>query len=1370
MKGLKGVSRIAIRDMLDPTRLKQAEALFRNLVELPLRQRDEFWTRQNGPDEEIRCLVEKLLANDESGMTGFLCAPAGGARLWAPEHLVQLPAQIGQFRLIRKIGEGGMGVVYEAQQANPSRTVALKILRGGRFVDEYSLRLFEREIQALARLRHACVGAIYEAGHTDDGQHYFAMEFVQGRSLLDHVREKRLGFRSRLELFCRICDAIHYAHQRGVMHRDLKPSNILIDEASIPKILDFGLARILDADLLVDAPATVTGRIQGTLSYMSPEQARGDNDALDTRTDVYSLGVILYELLTDRLPYDVIGVPLPEAVDIISSRTPARFVQTKHRLPSDEVIKPDLQTIVLKALEKEPSRRYASASALLEDIQRFLTDQPILARPASTTYLLRKLVLRHQWPSAIAAAAFVFLVGFGIWMSVLYRQKWGEWQRAEFAEQKAVAAGKELVFERDDARQARDAHAEQRRLAELERARAESVTNFLLVTLGLADPDVTQTFDVSMKDMLALASAQAGQWFEDQPESEVRVRTVIGRAYAALGELESAKVNLRRAMELHEGTLGSKPRELYETLSSFVQVLGDVNDFEWPSRRRQLSLLPAVLLNDVDPNLAVAVAQLRQHALRSLNADLADPVRTDIMQRVESLTTPENALLVADILEMAGDSFVSSGKPEFGSVYLQNALSIQRRFLPETNTRVVRTLGSLIHCLILEQDYSSAENLTRDAMAILQRILPQNHWYIAVFRGRLGAAMIGQQQFEEAEQLLIDSLNQITAARGEFVIYRREMLHDLANLYDAWGRPNDATQQRISLASFLAGSDRPTSERWVLIAFGSSFPHVTAALEQMGRSVASRKRDITPELEELLRARQAEIPDDHVLAALVAELLHEWETDIFHRAGFDQTTLRMNQEVQHIMHAAQHLHHWKRAGYEFSLAWNLEALGVFSEAEPPAREAVRILEERFGNRDCFLSNARSIHGACLVALKRFDEAEPLLVQSFAELMTGQGPASQNTINALNRLVNLYAVWGRPREAIKPLVAYSKLRAVYPAWLEPILPALQPQLALCMERLRTSPRGDRAELAARIADLLNASAVLQPDDPVILLYADAAFRIAASWPSHDTVWTPLMRDIVAIERRFDRTSRKMLICLWYLTNLELERGDHAAAEPLAREGLDLVEKLQLSRDYLQSRNSHLGAVLAGKGQYATAEELLRSAYPPRLEKDITSTQCFGYLMDLYSDTARPDVAFKFAEPVMHRAIQQTRDAEYLETLAWMVVRRPGLGNPLYALALDLAIASSESMPNDASKLATLGAAYFRTQRFDEALATLSSADELYKDTSPENVAFLALTLARLNRPEEARQECDRLHQLIQGRGQWVSQILRDLQAEAKQSIR
>jgi serine/threonine protein kinase len=305
-----------------------------------------------------------------------------------------------------------MGVVYEAEQEQPRRRVALKLIRS-EYAGPSAIRRFEQESEALARLHHPGIAQVYEAGTSDSGpgaQPYFAMEFIEnGRPLTAWARAKGLNLRQRLELVAQVCDAVGHAHQRGIITRDLKPANILVDENGQAKILDFGVARVTGSDIQATRHTEI-GQIVGTLAYMSPEQALGDPFELDIRSDVYALGVILYELLAGHLPY-TLSRNLHEAVLAIREQDPASLSSVSR------AYRGDVETIVAKALEKDKARRYASAAELASDIRRHLLHEPIVARPASASYQLRKFVRRHTAIVAGVAAVFAVLV-IGVAVSV----------------------------------------------------------------------------------------------------------------------------------------------------------------------------------------------------------------------------------------------------------------------------------------------------------------------------------------------------------------------------------------------------------------------------------------------------------------------------------------------------------------------------------------------------------------------------------------------------------------------------------------------------------------------------------------------------------------------------------------------------------------------------------------------------------------------------------------------------------------------------------------------------------------------------------------------------------------------------------------
>ena len=435
----------------------RVEALFGQASELPPDERRALLDAACRGEPGLRAEVERLLAEDarlraEEGAGAFLDSPlvrsphAGGIReedggrgperTWAagspgPSGLPPpAPLRIAHYRILRLLGEGGMGAVYEAEQDSPRRVVALKVVRPGLASPEL-LKRFAHEAQILARLHHPGIAQVYEAGLADDGQPFFAMEFIRGLPLDEYANRHGLDLAARVGLVARVCDAVQHAHDQGVIHRDLKPANILVEETGQPKVLDFGVARATDADLLTAAGLTRTGQLLGTPNYMSPEQVTGDPAAIDRRADVYALGVILFELAAHRLPYRLEDRPLAEAARLILEQDPPRLGSL------DPELRGDVETIVAKALEKDPARRYASAADLAADLRRWLAHEPILARPPSALYHLRKFARRHTGLVGGVVATGAALV-LGLVGTILFAV--GEARQRGQAEQNARAA------------------------------------------------------------------------------------------------------------------------------------------------------------------------------------------------------------------------------------------------------------------------------------------------------------------------------------------------------------------------------------------------------------------------------------------------------------------------------------------------------------------------------------------------------------------------------------------------------------------------------------------------------------------------------------------------------------------------------------------------------------------------------------------------------------------------------------------------------------------------------------------------------------------------------------------------------------------
>ncbi len=409
---------------MTPERQRLVEEVFLAAVEAGADRWMSVIESRCGSDVELRAEVEGLLGcHRDDGGDGVLdrAAPVGQSLLQGFEKAalgeVPLPptGKIGHYKISRVLGAGGMGAVYVGEQDRPRRTVALKVIRPG-YRSQQVLKRMEHEAELLGRLHHPGIAQIYEAGTADawgqGPQPFFAMELVDGPPITEYANGRQLGPRDRLKLMAGVCDAVQHAHQRGVIHRDIKPGNILVGADGQPKVLDFGVARATNNDLYMTTLQTSVGQMIGTLPYMSPEQVAADPDQIDTRTDVYALGVVIYELLTGRLPHDLKNRPIPEAARMIRDETPARLGAVRRDLRGE------IEVIVARAMEKDKSRRYGSAAELAADIRRYLAGEPIWAKRDSGFYVVRKTLLRNKGVAALVGVVVLLVVGFAIYASV----------------------------------------------------------------------------------------------------------------------------------------------------------------------------------------------------------------------------------------------------------------------------------------------------------------------------------------------------------------------------------------------------------------------------------------------------------------------------------------------------------------------------------------------------------------------------------------------------------------------------------------------------------------------------------------------------------------------------------------------------------------------------------------------------------------------------------------------------------------------------------------------------------------------------------------------------------------------------------------
>lgn len=456
-----------------------------------------------------------------------------------PFKPISMGTVIGQYIIKRIIASGGMGTVFEALQENPRRPVAVKIIKST-LADDSAIKRLEYEAQMLARLQHPGIAQIYEAGSYNMGDTtipFFAMEYIaNAKSISEYAADKRLSTRERLDLFLQVCDAIHHGHQRGIVHRDLKPSNILVDSTGRVKIIDFGVARATDADMKQAAAQTAVGQIVGSVQYMSPEQFDADPHDIDTRSDVYALGLVLYELLSGELPY------VTDSDRLFDFASEVREGKTIPLGTKNKALKGDLEAIVHRALQRDREQRYQSAYGLAQDIRRFIAGDAVVARRPGLSYQLQVFARRHKAIIGMVSAAFVLLLtGIIITTSLLFKVE-EERQKAELASQKAVEGQK-----------------------------------FLSIVLTSAFPPGFGD-GITVLDIIDRASQMLTGAFPDDPGIEAELRTSLGNAYLNIDHYEQAERELLIALGLSESVLGKsddKTLAILNDLGFVYSITGD---------------------------------------------------------------------------------------------------------------------------------------------------------------------------------------------------------------------------------------------------------------------------------------------------------------------------------------------------------------------------------------------------------------------------------------------------------------------------------------------------------------------------------------------------------------------------------------------------------------------------------------------------------------------------------------------------------------------------------------------------------------------------------------------------------------------------
>jgi len=761
------------------------------------------------------------------------------------------PLKVANYRLIQKVGEGGMGEVWEAQQEQPvRRKVAVKLIKWG-LETKHVVARFESERQALALMDHPNVARVFDAGATETGRPYFVMEYVKGVPITEHCDRYRLTTRERLRLYQQVCDGVQHAHQKGIIHRDIKPSNILVtiqDDKPVPKIIDFGVAKATAQRLTEKTVFTELGQMIGTPQYMSPEQAEMTHQDIDTRTDVYSLGMVLYELLVGALPYDA------------RELREAGFDEMRRRIREDEPSKPstrlstlgeagtesarkrrtdsrslirqlrgDLDWITMRALEKDRTRRYGAALELAADIGRHLRNEPVLAGPPSVTYRARKFVMRHRVGVAFVILALLFSVGFAV---------------RERIQATRVAA--------------------QRDRADLEAEAAQEVSDFLIGLFEVSEPGEARGGTITAREILDQGAEKIGRELENQPLLQARMMQTIGSIYHKLGLYDEARPLMEQALAISREQLGE------EHLGGLSELLRTVGEYE--EARPLIEQALAIRETALGPEHADVAAAV--FTLANLHSTLGEPERARSLYE-RALAIREKALgpehtKVGAVLNNLAILHARAGEWEKARSLFERAVRIDEKALGPDHTDVAQGLNNLMVVARNMADYAAARQYAERALAIKEKVLGPDHPEVAMVLHNLANLLDDTGDTEQARSLLERSVQIDEAALGPdhptVALTRNDLAAVLWELGDVegarinWERALAIWEDTLppdhpdlahaigNLAELLRSTGdteaaRPLFERALAIrekALGPDHPHVAATLSGLAALFANQ--------------------------------------------------------------------------------------------------------------------------------------------------------------------------------------------------------------------------------------------------------------------------------------------------------------------------------------------------------------------------------------------------------------------------------------------------------------------------------------------------------------------------------------------------